>query len=276
MNISLRSKIFRLLSVMGLGLILSACGKDTSPENTIRVGFGPSNYATQFKEAIQPILERKGYNVIPIVFSQNPLITSSMRDNEIDASISQSSAFMWDMNKLLNMDMMKLTDTASAPQSLRSNKHTALDEVKDGMVITLSNDPVNMERGARILEQLGWIKIREGATPATFKLSDIEQGDYDLVFQAVDPAHCLRSLDDVDFSIVNGNYVVNAGLKISDGLVVEQTPDEHLVMVTIQSKDRETQWAKDLKEAYDSDEFRDYILSHPMYDGFILPKAWQK
>ncbi|MGL4674270.1 MAG: MetQ/NlpA family ABC transporter substrate-binding protein, partial [Wohlfahrtiimonas sp.] len=109
-------------------LIVSACGNNEDvvktaepvPQVEIKVGFGPSNYAVQFQESIQPILERKGYKVTPIVFSQNPMITSSMRDNEIDASISQSYAFMLDLNRLLKMDMMGVGHTATAPQSLRS------------------------------------------------------------------------------------------------------------------------------------------------------------
>lgn len=277
-------KVNGLKMVMTLcaSLIVAACGNNDEVAKTsepvqpveIKVGFGPSNYAVQFQESIQPILERKGYKVTPVVFSQNPMITSSMRDNEIDASISQSYAFMLDLNRLLNMDMMSVGHTATAPQSLRSTKHDSLDDVKDGMIVTLSNDPINMERGARILESLGWIKIREDAKPATFSLKDIEKGQYELVFKEVDPAHSMRSMDDVDFAVVNGNYVVNMGQKITDGLYVEKTPDEHRVIVTIQSKDKDQPWVKDLAVAYASDEFRDYILSKPMYEGFIMPKEW--
>lgn len=278
----MKLKGLKVAMMLCASLIVTACGNNDEVVKTsepiepiqIKVGFGPSNYADQFKESIQPILERKGYKVIPVVFSQNPMITSSMRDNEIDASISQSYAFMLDLNRLLNMDMMGIGHTATAPQSLRSTKHQSLDEVEDGMLISLSNDSVNMERGARILESLGWVKINDNAKPATFSLKDIEKGQYDLKFIEVDPAQSMRSMDDVDFAVVNGNYVVNMGQKINDGLYVEKTPDEHRVIVTIQSKDKDQQWAKDLAAAYASDEFRDYILARPMYEGFIMPKEW--
>lgn len=278
----MKFKGLKITMMLCASLVVSACGNQENVEgNTkevapveIKVGFGPSNYAVQFKESIQPILERKGYKVTPIVFSQNPMITSSMRDNEIDASISQSYAFMLDLNRLLNMDMMSVGHTATAPQSLRSTKHQSLDDVQDGMLISLSNDSINMERGARILESLGWVKINDNAKPATFSLKDIEKGQYDLKFIEVDPAHSMRSMDDVDFAVVNGNYVVNMGQKINDALYVEQTPDEHRVIVTIQSKDKDQPWVKDLAAAYASDEFRDYILARPMYEGFIMPKEW--
>ncbi|MEX6184281.1 hypothetical protein AB6G20_12295 [Providencia hangzhouensis] len=34
----------------------------------------------------------------------------------------------------------------------------------------------------------------------------------------------MRLLDDVDFVVVNGNYVASAGQRIADGLVVENSP----------------------------------------------------
>ena len=142
------------------------------------------------------------------------------------------------------------------------------------MTITVPNDPVNAERAARILEDLGWIKIKSGVDPVKFSVNDIEKGKYDLVIKEVDPAQALRSIDDVDFAVINGNYIANMGLKITDSLIVEDTPAEHVVMVSILGKDQDQQWAKDLKKAYESKEFENYIKNEPLYDGFIFPKHW--
>lgn len=274
------------LSVIALS-ILTACGDADKAEEVVKVAepmekksivvaFGPSTYSEQFTKAIQPILEAQGYDVEPRVFSQNIQINRSMKDGEIDASIFQSTAYMQDTNNLLGTNMVKLVDTASAPQSLRSSRHTSLDDIRDGMVISIPNDPVNAERAARILEDLGWIKIKEGVDPIKFSARDIEKGQYDLVFQEIDSAQALRAIDDVDFSVINGNYIANMGLKISDSLVVENTPEEHVVIVSIMEKDKDTQWAKDLKKAYESKEFENYIKSEPLYEGFIFPKQWDK
>lgn len=263
-------------------LLVAACGNNEPQESAnvkqekkqIVVAFGPSSYGTQFTTSIQPILEAKGYEVVPRVFSQNSQINRSMKDGEVDASIFQSVAYMEDINRLLGMDMVKLADTASAPQSLRSSRHQSLDAIQDGMTITVPNDPVNAERAARILEQLGWIKIKADVDPVKFSVNDIEKGQYDLIIKEVDPAQALRAIDDVDFAVINGNYIANMGLKITDSLVVENTPPEHVVMVSISGKDQNEQWAKDLKQAYESKEFENYIKNEPLYDGFIFPKHW--
>lgn len=283
MKTMMNVKRFKIAMALGLTFLVAACGNNDAPtqvadktteKKTIVVAFGPSSYGTQFTTAIQPILEAQGYEVVPKVFSQNAQINRSMKDGEIDASIFQSVAYMTDINRLLGMDMVKLADTASAPQSLRSSRHQSLDVIKDGMTITVPNDPVNAERAARILENLGWIKIKADIDPVKFSVNDIEKGQYDLIIKEVDPAQALRAIDDVDFAVINGNYIANMGLKITDSLVVEDTPAEHVVMVSILGKDIDQQWAKDLKNAYESKEFENYIKNEPLYDGFIFPKHW--
>ncbi|HFE3206592.1 MULTISPECIES: hypothetical protein [Providencia] len=39
-------------------------------------------------------------------------------------------------------------------------------------------------------------------------------------------------------------------------------------------KDIDSQWAKDLKNAFESKEYADYTRSQRIYDGFIEPQAW--
>ncbi|OYQ71277.1 methionine ABC transporter substrate-binding protein [Wohlfahrtiimonas chitiniclastica] len=266
-------KVTAAIVVMGL---LAACGqgeKNNSP--AIVVAFGPSTYSDQFIQGIMPIMTAKGHHIEPKVFSQNSQINRSMKDGEVHASIFQSEAFMKDTNRLTGSNMIKLADTASAPQTLRSKHHQSLSSIRDGMTITIPNDPVNAERAARILEKLGWVTIREGVEPIRFSVKDILPGQYTLNIKEIDPAQALRSLEDADFAVVNGNYIMSMGLKISDSLAIEETPDEHVVIVTIPAALKDEPWAKDLKAAYESDEFKAYILNEPLYDGFILPKAWQ-
>ncbi len=279
-------KIIALTYILS-ALILSACQDKNSSSRTtveeqtteakeITIGFGPSTYVDQFKNGIQPLLEKKGYTVNVRIFSQNPQIDPALKEGAINATVHQSIAFMDDMNEKLGLDMIKLADTPSAPQSIRSLKHTSLDKVKDGTIVAVPNDPVNEERAIRMLESLGWVKVKPNAGTASFNLGSVEPGKYKIEIRELDAAQGLRSLQDVDYAVINGNYVANAGEKISDGLKIEVTPPQHVVMVTIQNKDKNTQWAKDLKEAYESKEFEKYIKSQPQYAGFIFPAHWTK
>lgn len=268
-------KLFFTIFV-GLIFILAACGQEgSSGENAeekkdITIGFGVGTYEEQFRKGILPILEEKGYKVNIKTFSQNMQVNPAMKDGSIDASIFQSTAYMEAINKEIDADMTGITFVPSAPQSLHSTKHQSLDEVKDGTTVALPNDPVNQERAVRILEDLGWVKVKEDAGTADFNISSVEPDKYKISFKILDPAQILVSLQDVDYGVINGNYIANSGKKITDSLKIENTPKQHRIIVSINKKDENTQWAKDLKAAYESEEFEKYIKSEDKYDGFIL------
>lgn len=141
-NIMLKQKIKYLSLIATAVIALAACNdnseKDNPNKKEITIGFGVGNYIDQVEKGIVPILEKKGYKVNLRQFSQNRQINPAFEEGSIDASVNQSRAYMEAYNKKNNINMVALTDSPSAPQSLRSNKHKSLDEVKDGMIVALS------------------------------------------------------------------------------------------------------------------------------------------
>ncbi|MBP3039822.1 methionine ABC transporter substrate-binding protein [Bacillaceae bacterium Marseille-Q3522] len=264
-----------LLIIVGLVWILAACGSGNSSgsgeeKKDIVMGFGVGTYEEQFRKGILPILKERGYNVEIKTFSQNMQVNPAMKEGSIDASVFQSTAYMEAINDEIGAEMTELTYAPSAPQGLYSVNHTSLEEVQDGTTVAVPNDPVNQERAVRILEELGWVKVAEDAGTTDFNLNSVSPDQYNIEFKVLDPAQILVSLQDVDFGIINGNYIANAGQKITDALKIENTPMEHRIIVSINQADENTQWAKDLQAAYESQEFKDYIKSQEKYDGFIL------
>lgn len=265
---------FKLIALMAIAFVVAACGEGKDSDKKIVFGFGPSTYAEQFEKGVRPILEEQGYEVVVKILSQNMQINPALKDGSIDVAGHQSIAYMKEMNKELDMNMVKLADTASAPQSLRSAKHQSLEDVKPGMTVAIPNDPVNAERAARILESIGWVEVTNEEISRFSERDIISLNGIKVLL--LDPAQGLRILEDVDFAVINGNYVANAGLKMTDALVVEETPEEHVVMISIRGEDQDKAWAKDLKAAYESKEFEGYIKSERLYDGFIFPKYWKE
>ncbi|MBU5594066.1 methionine ABC transporter substrate-binding protein [Amphibacillus sp. MSJ-3] len=259
-----------VLFLLGSLAIFTACENEQTSDKIV-AGFGVGTYEEQFREGIVPILEEQGYEVEIKVFSQNMQVNPAMAEGAIDVSIFQSTAYMEAINEELGINMTALTYSPSAPQSLHSVRHDSLDAVEDGSTIALPNDPVNQERAVRILEELGWVTIADDAGTVDFNLSSVSAGDYDLEFVVLDPAQILVSLEDVDFGIINGNYIADAGMRIADGLAIEDTPDEHRIIVSILEEDLDEEWAQDLKAAIESPEFEAYMTSQTKYDGFILP-----
>lgn len=272
-------KKLMLVVLIGVLAVLTACGSkqaDGGGDKKITVGFGVGTYEEQFRQSILPILEKQGYTVEIKTFSQNMQVNPAMKEGSIDASVFQSTAYMEAINEEINADMVGIAYVPGAPQGLYSVNHTSLDDVKDGTTVAVPNDPVNQERALRILEELGWIKIKEGAGVADFNINSMDPDKFNIDIKILDPAQILVSLQDVDYGVVNGNYIANApDRKITDALKIENTPMQHRIIVSINKKDEDTQWAKDLKAAYESKEFEEYILGLEKYDGFILPEAWE-
>lgn len=273
-----------LVILMGCVALLTACGNNEAQgtdtgtvieeKKELTIGFGVGTYEEQFRQSILPILEKQGYTVDIKSFSQNMQVNPAMKEGSIDASIFQSTAYMEAINEEINADMVGIAYVPGAPQGLYSINHTTLDDVKDGTTVAVPSDPVNQERALRILEELGWIKIKEGASVTDFNINSMEPDKYNIDIKILDPAQILVSLQDVDYGVVNGNYIANSDRKITDALKIENTPMEHRIIVSINKVDENTQWAKDLKAAYESAEFEEYITGLEKYDGFILPEAW--
>ncbi len=277
----LGKKFGLLATVVASVLTLGACAGESSSsassagdKKEIVIGFGVGNYVDQVTEGIAPIMAKKGYTIVPRVFSQNRQINPAFEEDAIDASVNQSRAYMQAYNEKNQLDMVVLTDSPSAPQSLRSIKHRSVDDVKDGMIVAIPNDPVNAERAAKLLADLGWVQLKPNTNALTFSVNDILPGKYTLDIRETDAAQGLRLLEDVDYAVINGNYIASAGQRIADGLMVEQSPLVHRVMVTVRDKNSNTAWAQDLKAAFESKEYADFIRSKRIYDGFILPEAW--
>lgn len=270
----------KLIVVLMIGVlaVLTACGNSQSDNSgdkkKLTIGFGVGTYEEQFRQSILPILEKQGYSVEIKSFSQNMQVNPAMKEGSIDASIFQSTAYMEAINKEIKADMVGIAYAPGAPQGLYSVNHNTLDDVKDGTTVAVPNDPVNQERALRILEELGWIKIKDGAGVADFNINSMEPDKYNIDIKILDPAQILVSLQDVDYGVVNGNYIANSDRKITDALKIENTPMEHRIIVSVNKRDENTQWAKDLKAAYESKEFEEYIRGIEKYDGFILPEAW--
>lgn len=279
-----RNSLKKLVGILLIGVLalLTACGNggsgkeaDNADKKKITVGFGVGTYEEQFRQSILPILEKKGYSVEIKTFSQNMQVNPAMKEGTIDASIFQSTAYMEAINKEINADMVGIAYVPGAPQGIYSENHTTLDDVKDGTTVAVPNDPVNQERALRILEELGWIKIKDGAGVADFNINSMEPAKYKIDIKILDPAQILVSLQDVDYGIINGNFIASSGRKITDALKIENTPMQHRIIVSVNKKDENSQWAKDLKAAYESKEFEEYILGLDKYKGFIMPEAWK-
>lgn len=263
-------KFGKRLAMLGIAVLAAAlaagCGKkESSPaggekkELTYAKGSGP--YTILFEEHIIPILEKQGYTFKVSELSLQ-YADEAIADGDVDFSVEQHIAYMNAFNNSYNSNLVALTPIPTVPASIFSETHTSLDEIADGMKIAVPQDEGNMARAFVMLQDLGWIKLKDGTDYATASPEDVEENPYNLEFLDIATNIIATTLADYDYGIITGSIVYNAGIDPSTALFNENLTDNFWLQVVVKDADKDTQWAKDIVAAYQSKEFTDWLKAN--------------
>lgn len=263
-------KFGKRLAVLGIAVLAAAlaagCGKKESSSAgeekkvlTYAKGAGP--YTELFEEHIIPILEEKGYTFKVSELSLQ-YADEAIADGDVDFSVEQHVAYMEAFNKSYNANLVALTKIPTVPASIFSETHSSLDEIADGMKIAVPQDEGNMARAFVMLQDLGWITLKEGTNYATASPEDVAENPYNLQFLDIATNIIATTLADYDYGIITGSIVYNAGIDPSAALFNENLTDKFWLQVVVKDADKDTQWAKDIVEAYQSKEFTDWLKAN--------------
>lgn len=263
-------KFGKRLAVLGIAVLAAAlaagCGKKESSsaggekkELTYAKGSGP--YTILFEEHIIPILEKQGYTFKVSELSLQ-YADEAIADGDVDFSVEQHIAYMNAFNKSYSSNLVALTPIPTVPASIFSETHSSLDEISDGMKIAVPQDEGNMARAFVMLQDIGWIKLKEGTDYATASPEDVAENPYNLEFLDIATNIIATTLADYDYGIITGSIVYNAGIDPSTSLFNENLTEKFWLKVVVKDADKDTQWAKDIVEAYQSKEFTDWLKAN--------------
>ena len=263
-------KFGKRLAVLGIAVLAAAlaagCGKKESSsageekkELTYAKGSGP--YTILFEEHIIPILEKQGYTFKVSELSLQ-YADEAIADGDVDFSVEQHIAYMNAFNKSYSSNLVALTPIPTVPASIFSETHSSLDEISDGMKIAVPQDEGNMARAFVMLQDIGWIKLKEGTDYATASPEDVAENPYNLEFLDIATNIIATTLADYDYGIITGSIVYNAGIDPSTSLFNENLTEKFWLQVVVKDADKDTQWAKDIVEAYQSKEFTDWLKAN--------------
>lgn len=266
-------KLISLFFIISIGLFaLTGCdskGTNASEKKEIKIGATAGPYSDQLQEGIVPLLEEAGYTVKITEFSDYIQPNKALEEGDIDANLFQNAIYLEQFNEDHGMDLIAPYAVPTAPIALYSEKHESLDDIDDGMKITLPNDPTNLARSLHMMVDFGWITIDESVKQTTASEKDIIDNPYNLDVQPIEAAQTPRSLSDADFAFINGNYALASDLKLSESVAIEETPEGFLIYITLRKDEEEEPFAKALEEAYRSQAFLDYTNEHS--EGYVKP-----
>lgn len=280
---------FKTLSAAALALILAACGgqQDSAPaasaaapsadngaaKKEIVFGTTVGDFGDMVKEQIQPELEKKGYTVKLVEFTDYVRPNLALAEGELDINVFQHKPYLDDFKKEHNLDITEAFQVPTAPLGLYPGKLKSLEEVKDGSTVSAPNDPSNFARALVMLNELGWIKLKDGINPLTASKADIAENLKNIKIVELEAAQLPRSRADVDFAVVNGNYAISSGMKLTEALFQEPS-FAYVNWSAVKTADKDSQWLKDVSEAYNSDAFKAY--AHKRFEGYKYPAAWNE
>ncbi|MEQ9891453.1 MetQ/NlpA family ABC transporter substrate-binding protein [Pectobacterium aroidearum] len=263
-----------------LGITLLAAGMQlamaSSDPQTITFGVAPGPYGDMVNLAIKPELVKKGYKVVVREFSDYVQPNLALANGSIDANLFQHTLYLEKFAADKGLKISPLITVPTASMGFYSKKIKSLDELKKGDVVTLSNDATNLARGIRFLQSMGLITIKADIDPTKASEKDILENPRGLVFKPMEAAQLPRTLDSVTASLVNGNFALASGLKLSSAIKLE-TLDENLKnIIAVRTDDLDKPFVKDTKAIVESPAYA-AVINDPalMYSQFQKPEWMQ-
>lgn len=248
-----------------------------SDDHTVVFGVAPGPYGDMVKQAIAPSLKEKGYTVVVREFSDYIQPNMALANGSIDANLFQHTLYFNQFVADHGLKLSKLITVPTAGMGIYSHKISQLDQLKKGDIVTLSNDPTNEARGLQFLQHLGLITLRAGIDPTKASEHDIASNPKGLVFRPLEAAQLPRTLDSASAALINGNFAIAAGIKLSSALAQETLNEDLKNIIAVRSADVDKPFAKDIVAVVKSPAYRAVIdAPNNNYSSFQKPDWMQK
>ena len=269
----LASQILHSLAVLGLAVGLGLGNAHAQEKKALTLGATAGSNFDQLKLGIKPVLEKKGYTVKLVEFNDYVQPNLALAQGSLDANLFQHIIYLKKFSADKGLNLVDITKAPIAPLGLYSRKRKSLADVKDGDRITLPNDPSNLARALVFLEANKLIKVKAGLDPLKVTEKDVAENPRKLVLTPIEAAQLPRTLEDAEFALINGNFAISSGLKLTEAVVLEKTPDHYLNVVAVKADDKDKAWAKDIAAAFRSPEYRAALDKH--FAGYARPAYLQ-
>ena len=242
---------------------------DTADSKVITVGATPAPHA-EILEVAKEVLAEEGYTLDIVEFDDYIMPNDAVEEGELDANYFQHITYMNQFNADNGYHLVSVGSIHYEPFGIYAGKTASLEELADGAQVAIPNDATNGGRALLLLEQEGLITLKEGAG-ITATVNDIVDNPKNLEIVELEARLLPDSLKDVDLAVINGNYAIDAGLKIADALAIESAEGEaataYANVLTVKEGNEESEGVQALLAALESDEVKAFI--EETYDGAV-------
>jgi D-methionine transport system substrate-binding protein len=231
---------------------------------TLKVAASPTPHA-EILNVAKEVLAEQGIDLQVVEFSdyvQPNLVT-----------YFQHTPYLDSFNEENGTHLVSVGAVHYEPFGIYPGKSNDLAAIADGATIAVPNDTTNEARALQLLAAQGLITVRDGAG-LTATINDITENPHNLKIQEIEAAQLPRTVQDVDFAVINGNYAMEAGFSVGkDALATEDASSEaaqtYANVLVVKEGNENDPAIQALYAALTSDKVKDYINS--TYDGAVVP-----
>lgn len=279
-----------LALVLALG-VLTACGSSSAPAATeapsaeapaeapaeltkIVVGASATPHA-EILESVKAALAEEGYELEVVVYDDYILPNKALADGELDANYFQHSPYLNSYNASNGTDLVSAALIHYEPFGIYGNGVTELSALAEGATIIIPADDSNETRALLLLQQEGLITLPEDASAevGVSHLDIVDNGGYNVVpVQADTVPSQLAASDEGTIAVINGNYAIQAGLKVADALATEDAAGDaaqtYANVIAVRNGDEGSEKITALVNALKTDAVKQFIADS--YDGAVV------
>ncbi|MDV6319013.1 MetQ/NlpA family ABC transporter substrate-binding protein [Chromohalobacter sp. HP20-39] len=257
-------------ALLGAGL-LAGCGSDDAETQSIKVGTvaGPETDVMQVAKKIAK--EEYDLNVEIVEFTDYVSPNAALADGSLDANAFQHEPYLNSMIQDRGYDFAIAGKTFVYPIGAYSSKYDSIENLPDGAIIALPNDPSNEARSLILMHNKGLIELKDPtnleATPI-----DISKNPHNYEFREIAAAQLPRVLPDVDLAFINNTFAQPAGLSLDDALIKEGPESPYVNLIVTREGMQDNKAIQQLVDAYQSPAVIDKAAE--LFKGAAVP-GWK-
>ena len=236
-------------------------------DTTIKVAASAVPHA-EILEAAKPLLAEQGYTLEIQIFDDYVQPNLVVESGDFDANYFQHIPYLESFNEEKGTHLVNAGGIHYEP----FGTETSLDNI-DNATIAVPNDTTNEARALLLLQDNGYITLKDGVG-LTATTKDIVENPHNISFVELEAAQVPRTLPEVSFGVLNGNYAMEAGLTVADDALLYESDDSEAAatcvnVIAVKEGNENLPKIKALVDTLKSDEIKQFINDN--YNGGVIP-----
>ncbi len=270
--LNMKKTIALVLALVILSVIPAALANE---KITIAASTTPHAIILEF---VKDDLAALGYDLEILEVTDYYVANPATAAGEVDGNYFQHIPFLNAYNASVEKEEDKLVAAFGVhcePYGIYPGTKKDLKDIAPGDKIAVTNDPSNETRALILLAEAGLITLPEGANPDSGlqKEDIVETNGIEIV--ELDAEKIPAVLDDVAFAVINGNYVLDAGMTVRDDALFTEastvTGQVYVNYLVVKPEDVEAPWLLALEKVLSTQEVKDFILNNEGFAGGVIP-----